>query len=642
MSVSRHRGEETVGGSVGQRRKRTSESGRFALLLILLSLLLFAIAGRLVYVQVIEAPVYAAKATAQRQRDIQIPPLRGTIYDREGEPLAESVAAKTVYADPKLIKDQAGTAQSLAAVLGGSPKDFRSKIDTDTGFVYLARKIDLDKAKRLDALKLVGIGLLDDSKRVYPSGSLGAQVLGFVGVDGKGLAGIEKRYDSVLGGTPGVLLDERDPYGRPIPGGVTKDVKPVDGHDVVLTIDKDIQFHAQSELDAAVKKWGAAGGSVVVMNPKNGELYAMASTPGFDPNDYRHADPRGFRNRPVSDAYEPGSTIKSVTAAAVIDKGLYSPASVFHLPPTLTVAGRTIHDAEDRGTVDWSLTQIVTNSSNVGAVKMGIKLGKAGLYDAFRRFGLTEATGVDYPGEARGWLPPTKLWSPSSIANIPFGQGLSTTPLQLARAVSAIANGGELITPHFLLNVPGEPDMKPALITSRACSQATANTTTNVLKHVVTEGTGKAAAVPGYTVAGKTGTAQVALPNGLGYAKGEYISSFIGYLPADDPQLLIEVKLDEPSNAIFGGVVAAPTFSALAQFCCDHLKISPTDPQNVVVSTTPLPAATATTASPKPHKPGANAPAKSGSTKAASRHKAPSGSSTDAVTDAGSDDGEKP
>ena len=625
---------------MGQRRQRASESGRFAVLLVLLTLLLLAIASRLVYVQAVAAPVYAAKATAQRQRDIQIPPIRGTIYDREGEPLAESIAAKTVYADPKLVKDKAGTASALAGVLGGSPKEYRSKIDTDTGFVFIARKIDLGKAKKLDALKLVGIGLLDDSKRIYPSGALGAQVLGFVGVDGQGLAGIEKRYDSVLGGKPGVLLDERDPYGRPIPGGVTKDVKPVDGRDIVVTIDKDIQFHAQDELQAAVKKWGAKGGSVVVMNPKNGELYAMASTPGFDPNDYQHSDPQGFRNRPISDAYEPGSTIKSVTAAAVIDKGIFTPDSIFHLPPTLRVAGRTIHDAEDRGTVDWSLTQIVTNSSNVGAVKMGMKLGKVGLYDAFQRFGLTEATGVDYPGEARGWLPKPRLWSSSSIANIPFGQGLSATPLQLARAVSAIANGGELITPHFLLSIPDQLGERIAWPMRRACTTETAVTTTNVLKHVVTEGTGKSAAVPGYQVAGKTGTAQVALPNGLGYAKGKYISSFIGYLPADDAQLLIEVKLDQPSNAIFGGVVAAPAFSALAQFCCDHLKISPTNPQNVVVSTTPLPSAETTTAPKKAAKTARKPPRRSGVRTFDSRRKRSKSSSTDAVTKDALDGGE--
>ncbi|HEY5541221.1 MAG TPA: penicillin-binding protein 2 [Coriobacteriia bacterium] len=584
---------------MAQRRMRSSGSGRFAFLLVAFSSLLLVIAARLVYVQVIAAPTYAAKATAQRMRDIELPPLRGTIYDREGEALARSVAARTVYAAPNTVKDKAATARALAAVLGGSSAGYQAKLSKDTGFVYIARKIDMGTATKLEALKLEGIGMLEDSKRVYPSGDLGSQVLGFVGVDGKGLAGIEKRYDSVLAGTPGVLLGERDPYGRPIPGGVQKSVDPVDGHDIVLSIDKDIQYHAQTELAAAVKKWGAQGGSVTIMNPKDGEIYAMVSTPGFDPNDYQHANPAGFRNRPVADAYEPGSTIKSVTAASVIDKGLFTPDSMFHLPPTLTIAGRTIHDAEGRGSVDWSLSQIVTNSSNVGAVKMGLKLGKQGLYDAFKRFGLTETTGVDYPGEARGWLPPTQLWSKTSIANIPFGQGLSATPLQLARAVSAIANGGMLVTPHFLLDVPQETSKQVDWPTRRACSQRAAVTTTNILKHVVTEGTGKAAAVPGYVVAGKTGTAQVALPNGLGYASGRYISSFIGYLPADDAQLLIEVKLDEPSNAIFGGVVAAPTFATLAQFCCDHLKIAPTNAQSVITSGSPVPSSDATSSAKK-------------------------------------------
>lgn len=576
------------------RRTRSSESGRFYFFLVLLSLLLLVIASRLVYVQIIAAPQFAEAATNQRTRDIEIPPLRGTIYDREGEPLAESVAARTVYAAPKTIKDKVGTAQQLAAVLGGNPRDYEAKLAKNSGFVYIARKVDMSRAKRLEALKLEGIGLLEDSLRVYPSGTLGCQILGFVGVDSKGLAGIEKRYDGILGGKPGVLLDERDPYGRPIPGGVQKDIRPVDGHDVVLTIDKDIQYHAQVELDAAVKKWGAKGGSVTILNPRNGEIYAMASTPGFDPNNYQHADPQGFRNRPISDAYEPGSTIKSITAASVIDKHLFTPDSVLHLPPTLRVANRTIHDAEDRGTVDWSVTQIVTESSNVGAVKLGMKLGKQGLYDAFQRFGLTEATGVDYPGEARGWLPPTKLWSASSIANIPFGQGLSATPLQLARAVSAIANKGTLTTPHFLLNVPADPSKNGQWPSRQACTAGTAVATTNMLKHVVTEGTGKSAAVPGYVVAGKTGTAQVALPNGLGYARGKYISSFIGYLPADDPQVLIEVKIDEPSDVIFGGVVAAPTFSTLAQFCCDHLKIAPTNAQHVVIGNVSIPSPDAT------------------------------------------------
>jgi cell division protein FtsI/penicillin-binding protein 2 len=560
---------------VAPKRRRPPGSGRFTFILLLCAALLLVIVVRLVWVQVVNAPAYSARATAQRMRDIELPARRGTIYDREGEPLAVSVDARTVYAAPNTIKDKAGAAQALASVLGGSPKSYQSKLAKDSGFVYIARAVDVDQAKSLEALNIKGIGFLEDSRRLYPSGELACQVLGFVGNEGRGLAGIEKRYDDVLGGRAGVLLGERDPYGRPIPGGVQKSIDPIDGHDIVLAIDKDIQYHTQTELAKAVKEFGAKGGSIVVMNPRNGEIYAMASTPGFNPNEYRTANSDGFRNRPVSDAYEPGSTIKSLTAAAVIDKGLYKPSSRFDLPSTLTIAGRTIHESHDRGNVDWSLTDIVTKSSNIGAVKLGLKLGKRGLYDYFSAFGLTETTGVDYPGEARGWLPAPSAWSPSSIANIPFGQGVSATPLQLCRAVSALANDGEMVTPHFLLKVPENPDMELSWKKQRAISADAAKSTTQMLKNVVIEGTGTEAAVSGYEVAGKTGTAQVALKNGLGYAEGEYISSFIGYLPADDAQVLISVKIDEPSNAIYGGVVAAPTFSKLAQFSVEHLKIPP-------------------------------------------------------------------
>jgi len=565
---------------VTKRRKRLPESNRFPALLFVFAALLLLIVGRLLWVQIVQAPAYAAKATSQRMRDIELPARRGTIYDREGEPLAVSVDARTIYAAPNTIKDKPGTATALASVLGGEPAFYAKKLDRDSGFVYIARKVDMDRAKALEALKLEGIGLLDDSRRMYPSGELACQVLGFVGTEGAGLAGIEKRYNDVLGGKAGVLLGERDPYGRIIPGGVKKNIEPVDGHDIVLTVDKDIQYHAQVELAAAVKKWGAKGGSVVIMNPQSGEIYAMASTPGFNPNDFARAKPEAFRNKPISDAYEPGSTIKSLTAAAVIDKGLFTPDSMFRLPPTLKVAGRTIHESHGRAAVNWSLTQIVTNSSNVGAVKVGMRLGKEGLYDYFSRFGLTEATGIDYPGEARGWLPEPALWSASSIANIPFGQGVSATPLQLTRAVGALANGGELVTPHFLMDIPQDPALKPVWPRRRAITAEAARATTQILKEVVTNGTGTSAAVAGYAVAGKTGTAQIALPNGRGYAKGTYIASFIGYLPADDAQVLIAVKLDEPSKSIYGGTVAAPLFSSLGQFSVAHLKIPPSSSES--------------------------------------------------------------
>lgn len=525
--------------------------------------------------QVVQAPVAQAQARAQRLRDVVLPPRRGTIYDREGEPLAVSVDARTVYATPNAVKDKRGTAVALAKMLGGSPEEFEQKLNRKSGFAYLARRVDVAQAKALESLELAGIGFLEDSKRSYPSGELACQVLGFVNVDGEGLSGTELEYDEVLAGKAGTLLAERDPFGRIIPGGIKRSVDPIDGHDVVLTIDKDIQYQAQLELAALVEQYKAKGGSVLVMNPRNGEVYAMASTPTFNPNRYSEAPQSAFRNRLVSDAYEPGSTIKSLTAASVIDAGVFTPESKLRLPPSLKVAGKTVGEAHGRGAVTWTLAEIVTHSSNVGSVKLGQALKVQGLYDYFSRFGLTEKTGIDYPGEAVGWLPPPSQWSALSMANIPFGQGVSTTPLQLCRAISAIANDGELVTPHLALALPQDADKERDWPKKRAISQAAAQSTNAILQAVVTVGTGKEAAVPGYRVAGKTGTAQKALPGGKGYASGAYVSSFIGFLPADDPQVLVSVVVDEPRGVIYGGVVAAPAFSRLGAFAVSHLKIPP-------------------------------------------------------------------
>ena len=537
--------------------------------------LLAIVIVRLAWMQVVAAPAFAKMAEAQRRREIELAPKRGAILDREGEPLAVTTDARTIYATPYQVKDKTGTAKALASVLGGDAATYEEKLKRDTGFVYLGRKVDAERAAALEALDLGGIGFLDDSKRSYPSGELACQILGFVGVDDKGLAGLEKHYDELLAGTPGHLVAERDAMGRPLPGGLLSREEPVDGSDIVLTIDKDIQYEAQLRLAEAVKKWKAKSGSVIVMDPQSGEIYALASAPGFDPNAYSSAKPAALRNRPVSDTYEPGSTIKSLTAASVLDAGLFEPDSMFKLPPTLRIGGRTIHESHGRGTVNWSLTDIVTNSSNVGAVKLGQALGEQGLYDYFARFGLTERTGIDFPGEAVGYLPPPKQWSASSIGNIPFGQGVSVTPLQLARALGAIANGGTLVTPHLLRQVPDRPEQRLVWETRPAISPEAAAQTSKVLQAVVTEGTGSAARVPGYTVAGKTGTAQKARKDGKGYAGGGYIGSFSGFLPAEDARVLIIVTLDEPANAIYGGTVAAPTFSELARFSVAHLKIPP-------------------------------------------------------------------
>lgn len=563
-------------GRGGKQRNRRPDR-RFPFLLLAFVIALSVVALRLVWVQGVSSATYTGLAEKQRLRDITLSPWRGAIYDREGEPLAVSLSAKTIYAVPHSVKDKKSAARALARVLGGKARDYEKKLSHDSSFVYIARKVDVERAAALEKLEIAGLGFLDDSRRVYPSGQLAGQLLGFVGVDDQGLAGLERYYDNVLAGTPGRLLAERDPFGRHIPGGVVSEEKPVDGRDIQLTIDKDIQYQAQLELDKTVKDFGAKGGSVIVMDPRDGEIYAMASAPNFDPNHYSDAEPAALRLQPAQDAYEPGSTIKSMTAAAVIEENIYKPSSMFRLPPTLQVGGRTIHESHARGTVNWSLKEIVTESSNVGAVKLGIALGKRGIYNYFKKFGLTEKTGIDYPGEAKGWLPTPNLWSASSIGNIPFGQGISVTPLQLARAMSALANGGELPTPHLLASVEGSD--APTWARRRAVSNRTVRQMRGVLEGVVEEGTGKEAAVPGYTVAGKTGTAQVARTDGLGYAPGKYVASFSGFLPAEDPRLLILVAIYEPRGNIYGGSVAAPAFSHIAQFAVAHLKIPPSPPR---------------------------------------------------------------
>lgn len=566
-----------TGGILGERRKKrgmaSAGSGRFIFLWVAITLALLAITGRLIELHVIDAPAYARLAEEQRTRDMELPPQRGKIFDREGEPLAISVEARSIYATPKFVKDPAATAKSLSTVLGGDPSTYEDKLRRDAGFVYIARKVDIERANALKELDLAGIGFRDDSRRVYPFGDIAGQVLGFVGIDDIGLTGIEKQYDDVLSGFPGKVIAERDPSGRPIPGGVIYEQMPVDGRDITLTIDKDIQHTAQTVLAETVKSNGAVGGNVIVMNPNDGSIYAIASYPGFDPNNFRSADQSTFRNRAITDVYEPGSTLKALTAAAVIDKGLFMPESVFDLPASIQIGGRTIGEARRREFARLTLTEILAVSSNVGTVKLGMVMGPEGIYEYFDRFGLNEVPGVDFPGQARGVLLPVERWSASTLGTVTYGQGVSLTPLQLARAICAIANGGELPTPHLL--GPAEGAYSHVQARTRVISQATSATMREMLSSAVTSGTGSAAAVPGYSVAGKTGTALKVKEDGTGYAQGKYIASFVGFLPADDPQVLILVNIDEPARDAYGGVVAAPAFRRIAEFVLSYLGISP-------------------------------------------------------------------
>lgn len=562
------------GGGAARKPRTRPTSNRPRVLFALMLVMLAAVAGRLAWIQVVQAKELSTTAERQRLRDIALPARRGSIFDREGQPLAVTTDAKTIYAVPTQVKDATATASSIARVLGGDAKDYLKRLHRGGSFQYLARKVDVPRAAALEKLGIDGIGFIEDSMRTYPAGHLAGQILGFVGVDDAGLSGLEKQYDSTLAGTAGRMVAERDPKGHLIPGGIVTAQDAVDGQDVYLTVDKDIQHQAELELAGAVKKFAAKGGSIVVIDPTNGDILAMTSTPFFDPNSYSTASAESMRNKAVTDAYEPGSTMKAMTAAAVIDKGLFTPDSMFRLPPTLNVGGRTIHEAHARGTVNYSLSQIVTHSSNVGAVKLGQALGKTVLADYIGRFRLSRRTGVDFPGEASGWMPPTSTWSASTMGNLPFGQGLSVTPLQLARSFAVIANGGTLVSPHFLMRQASIPATFPAS-PEPVISKAAAKATTRMLTDVVRDGTGEAAAVSQYEVAGKTGTAQKAREGGIGYLKGVYISSFIGFLPASAPRVLILVTIDSPRRGLYGGTVAAPAFSRLARFCVDHLKIGP-------------------------------------------------------------------
>lgn len=572
MSVSRRRGKPRK--KPGRRQRTSTSSRRFVQLLGFLMVLFGIVAVRLVWVQAVTAGQYAKQARVQRLRDVEIPAQRGTIYDREGEPLAASIEARTIYANPRQVKDKTRTAQVLAEFLGDSPETYVARLSQDKGFVYIKHKVDLATAKKVERLRLAGVGFLEDSERVYPNGQLACQVLGFVGDEGRGLWGLEQAYNQVLAGKNGTLIAERDPFGREIPGGVVKSEDPVQGEDIVLTIDKDIQQFAQTELARAVKKWGAKGGTVVVMSPKTGEIYAMASTPYFDVNQFGAGGPDAWKNRAACDAYEPGSTLKALLAASAIDAGRFTPESKLQLPSHLKVGGETIKESHPRGAVTWSVTDIVTKSSNIGAAKIGLALGASTLYKRLTRFGLGQPTGVDYPGESAGSLPVAAELTPLRAATVSFGQGVSVTALQLSRALGALANAGVMNTPHFLLSRPSSPEARWP--TERVVTAQTASAATRMLRSVVAKGTGTEAKVAGYPVAGKTGTAQVARSDGLGYARGVYNSSFIGYLPADDPEVVICVVLNSPTKAIYGGAVAAPAFATIGRFCMEHLNVTPT------------------------------------------------------------------
>ncbi len=541
--------------------------------------------ARLAQVQLVRHDEYTIRAQRQQERTLELSPVRGAILDARGRVLAESVGAESIYADPQAITDRAAAAAKLAPILHMSAREIEGRLRSEAGFVWIARQEPIEIAAQVRKLGLSGIDFIEDHRRAYPRGSLAANVIGYVGVDGEGLGGIEHSFDSQVRGKAGrvtVLRDAR--RGMYLVGGQGAN-RPVDGNHVVLTIDSVVQYIAERALKKAVDRYHAAAGSAIVMDPRDGAILAMASVPTFDPNHYRDFPPTSWRNRNVQEIYEPGSTFKIVTASAGIEERVVTPSQILDCGNgAIQIADVEIH--EHGGTRYGLMTfeDVMVHSSNIGTIRVALALGEKRLYEYIRRFGFGERTNIQLPGEASGLLRRLSRWSDVSVGSIAIGQEIGVTPLQLVRAIGTIANGGVRAEPHIVDRViddSGATIFKPERkVPERVVSERTAAVLNEILKSVVYRGTGERAALPEHVVAGKTGTAQKAV--GHGYAPDKFVASFGGYVPADRPRLVILVVVDEPKGEQFGGVIAAPVFREIAESALHYLRVPPSVPQRSI------------------------------------------------------------
>jgi cell division protein FtsI (penicillin-binding protein 3) len=545
---------------------------------VVLTLLFGLMGARLFMLQVVESDEFQQIAAEQRLTKIEFPARRGTVLDRDAETLSISVDLQVVYSDPTLIDDPSAVAAKLGPLLKKRPE---SLIESLTGtfegdqFEYVARQVDPGVAKKIAAMELPGIFLEAEPKRVYPNGRVASHVVGFVNVDGSVMEGVEAQYNNVLAGKPGVVRFEKDTFGHQLPQADSTYEQPEPGHSILLTIDKDIQYFTETALMNAVNQFKATSGTAIVMRPKTGEILALANLPDFDPNAYSKFSDDERRNRALADVYEPGSIFKAITLAGALNDRAVTPKTSFVVPDQLQVADRVIHDSSPHATEKMNVREIITKSSNVGTVMTGQELGSEGLDKYVHRFGFGRKTGLDFPGESAGIVRPLKDWSGSSIGNIPIGQGVAVTPLQMVSAFATIANDGVWVEPRMLTGTVGDDArLVPARpsSTKRVVRPGVARTVTDILSDVVSEGTGMHAQIPGYEVAGKTGTAQKVLEEG-GYGE-DYFASFAGYAPAKRPEVAAIVILDSPTP-IYGGLTAAPTFKIIVQRALRELAVPP-------------------------------------------------------------------
>ena len=544
---------------------------RIGLLFASFLLLLCLAVGRAAWVQGVQGAGLSADAQSQQTETVPVPGLRGSILDRKGNELAVSEDAVDVVATPYQVKNPDRLARRLAPILDQSKEDILKALASgSSGFAYLAREVDLSAASKIRRLGLPGITTVPASRRIYPEGKLAAQLIGTVGVDGQGLSGLEGADNDLLAASNGEQQVVLDGLGKAIERNTLSPAS--DGERIRLTIDAAIQQRTEEVLAEVAQTYQPQGATAIVMNPRNAQVLAMANWPTFDPSDPTDADPEALGNMATGFTYEPGSTFKAFTVAGALMEHLVTPQTVFDLPVELQVADRTITDSHARGPVSLSVAQILAQSSNVGAAMIGLEVGGERFYKWIRRFGFGSPTGIDFPGEEQGIVLTPSEFSGSTMGNLPIGQGLAVTPMQMAAGYAAIANGGILRTPQLVLDEDGTPVAEPPghrIISEKAASQVR-----TMLEGVLAPGgTASEVSVPGYTLAGKTGTAEVAEDGG--YSETKFVASFVGFAPAQDPRLLVTVVVNQPQGDIYGGTVAAPAFGEIAKFALPYLHIAP-------------------------------------------------------------------
>ena len=563
------------------RANRGSFKGRLILVSSLFVVFGISLIGRLFFLQVTQHENLVSKSEKQYQRTINIHYGRGSIFDRNMNELTANIEVESVYATPQKIINKKKTAKILASVLNLNQASVYKKINSKRHFIWLKRKAPPIEIARLRKNLPSGISFISEHKRFFPKRELASGVIGFTGIDNQGLAGIEHQYDNTLKGTIIKVVMEKDARGRLVRFNSQARKETVGSRSMVLTIDEVIQFFAEHYLKKQVKKYQAKSGVAIVMNPNTGEVYAIANIPQYNPNNYSAYKISRWRNHAVSSSYEPGSIFKPIVAAATIDMGVARPHDIFFCENGKFSVGATkIGEASDHKFGWLTLQDIIAKSSNIGSIKIAQQLGKKSFYEYIRRFGFGEKTGITLPGESAGQLKELSNWDAMSLASISFGHEVSVTPIQMINAISVIANGGTLMAPLIThATIKGgqvEKKIGPRAL-RRVISIQSSRQMVDILKHVVKSGTGKKAAVKGYDVAGKTGTAQKYNSKTKSYSKTAYVSSFVGFAPADAAKIAVLVMIDEPKGINWGGSVAAPVFSDITRETLRYLNVPSSD-----------------------------------------------------------------